>query len=141
MTESTIDELSFDRFMELFIAGLVSRGVVNISPNSAETNLALYRMCDALTRKVEDQPISSTNRWIRRIRNQLAPSNLGTFDTFFGALRAKQLGYVASPNASYNDINFKISPTYAHSLIKDLPPASKKVIENAVSEFLGEACM
>ena len=139
MDELHADDLTFDRFIELFIAGLVSRGVVTLSPNAAETNIALYRVCDALERELVGNGSSAERKWIRRIRNQLSPSNLGTFDGFFGALRTKQLGYVASPNPSYKDINFKISPTYAKSLINELASAPRRVIDSVVSEFLGEA--
>lgn len=138
MVSSERDELTFDRFIELFIAGLVSRGIVTLSPNAAETNLCLYRMSEALSAEAESATVAPEQlRWIRRIRNQLAPSNLGTFDSFFSALRAKQLGYVGSPNPSYKDINFKISPTYAQSLLEELLPNSRKIVDLSVSKFIG----
>ena len=138
MVSTKLDELTFDQFVESFVAGLVSRGIVKFSPNAADTNIALFRLASILREESEKTKGTPEGVWIRRLRNQITPSNLGTFDSFFSALRAKQLGYVASPNPSYNDINFKISPAFAQSVIAALGPIGRSLVDKVITNFLDE---
>jgi hypothetical protein len=130
-------ELDFDRFVEAFIAGLVGRGVVSLSPSAPETNQRLSRMSAFLNEELERIDHDSFRKWVRRVRNQLSPGNLGTYDSFYSALRAKQMGYVASPNPKYRDVNFKISPAFANNLLRDLDDEPRDLVNRAVDAFLG----
>jgi hypothetical protein len=127
-----------DEFTEAFIAALVERGVISLDPNSEDTNVGIGRVHALVSRLAAASQIEHEKRWFIRLKNGVAPSNIGTYDFFLAALRSCQLGFAASPNPRYSEITFKVSrPHAAHFLGKSRELLRKTAME-AADAFLGQ---
>lgn len=129
-------KLTFDAFVEGFVAELVSRGVTSISPHSDVTTDALNRVCMTLQEEISKEADDVRRRALRDVFNQLRPDHLGTFDYFLAALRGKQLGFVSHPNPRYRELSFRISPTYAKYFLEQMQPQLREVLDRTALSFL-----
>lgn len=125
-----------DEFTEAFIAALIDRRIISIDPNSESTNLGIsrvYALLDSLAGKAKD---INEKRWLLRVKNVIAPSNIGTNDYFLSALRACQLGFTASPNPRYSEILFKLSRPHAQDFLSKIQKSLRTTAESAADVFL-----
>lgn len=128
---------TFDEFTEALIAALVEKGVVVLDPNAEGTNLGIGRIHELLSRRAREANKADEQRWFIRLRNSLAPSNIGTYDYFLAALRSCQLGFASSPNPRYSEISFRVSKPHAEHFLAELDPLLRMTAESAADVFIG----
>lgn len=129
---------TFDEFTEAFIAALVERGLVVLDPNAESTNLGIGRVHALVSFLAEESQDVDEQRWFVRVKNSLAPSNIGTYDYFLAALRSCQLGFACSPNPRYSELAFRVSKPHAEHFLGKLDPLLRITAESAAEAFIGE---
>lgn len=129
---------TFDEFTEAFIAALVEKGLVVLDPNAESTNLGIGRVHALISLLAEKSEKVDEQRWFIRVKNSLAPSNIGTYDYFLAALRSCQLGFASSPNPRYSEIAFRVSKPHAEHFLDKLDPLLRATAESAAEAFIGE---
>lgn len=129
--------ISFDEFVEAFIAALVDRGVISLDPNAESTNLGIGRIFEFLSTHVAKVQDPQEQLWFTRLRNSLAPSNIGTYDYFLAALRSCQLGFASSPNPRYSEISFRVSKPQAERFLAKQETLLRNTAICAANAFLG----
>jgi hypothetical protein len=127
---------TIDQFAEAFIAALVDRGIVSIDPNSEATNLGISRVHNLLAQLASSAEALEERRWLTRVKNIIAPSNIGTNDYFLAALRSCQLGFAASPNPRYSEIALKLSKPHARHFLSKLQNSLQTTAFAAADAFL-----
>jgi hypothetical protein len=123
-------------FARGFVAKLLADGTTSLRPNDPADIDRLKRVYDYLIH--EAQSARSDEDWfgdLLGLRNEFAPSYLGTFDNFTGELRNLQRSLTACPNPYYEEISFSVSQPYAASLFNEFEPKKRQLIENAVQKF------
>lgn len=128
---------TFDEFAEAFVAALVERGVIFLDPNSETTNLGIGRIYTLLAQRAQQATETDDQRWLVRLRNSLAPSNIGTYDFFLAALRSCQLGFTASPNPRYSEISFRVSRPHAEQFLGTLDVRLRQAARDSADAYLG----
>ncbi|OGS80221.1 MAG: hypothetical protein A2Z94_00270 [Gallionellales bacterium GWA2_55_18] len=129
---------TFDEFTEAFIAALVEKGVVVLDPNAERTNQGFERIYELLSARATQANTTEERRWYTRLRNNLAPSNIGTFDYFLAALRSCQLGFASSPNPRYSELSFKVSKPQAEDFLSHIDESLRDAAETAADAFLSK---
>src|SRR6266849_4417099 len=115
--------LTLGDFAQGFVAKLVESGETAIHPKAPEDRYALRQVVDAVEGELRSAKRDGSREeaeWYRTLvllRNELKPSNSGTFDSFETALRNLQLSFTSCPNPFYEEIAFSVSKTYAKAVI------------------------
>lgn len=129
-------------FVQGFIAALVTKGMLEIRPETTRTRAGFRKTIEFLdhTTKAlkEAKADPRTVRALSHIANELRSNGTGSFDGFEQALRREQLTLTRCPNPTYRQISFAIDDRYASWLINDLSDFKKAIVEGAVAQFAKE---
>lgn len=134
--------LDVETFVRGFVAGLINSDATAIRLGSRADRRGLRQVLNTLETEIQRSQNSNGEdkdwyRYVVRLRNELRPSNNGTFDNFEMALRNLQLSLTSCPNPFYEEIAFSVSKPYAQSIISELPNPQQKLVAKAVEAFLG----
>lgn len=135
-------EFDLRAFTKAFVAALVLKDLYEVRPDDSQTrrgfNEVVRVLDEALGRLQETHADAGFIRRVRRVVNELRPSNTGAFDGFETALRKVQLTFTSSPNPDYDDIVFSVPKMYAQAAVDHLPADQKRIVEDAARVFFEE---
>lgn len=124
-----------NEFCSALICQLVSAGTDVIHPRHAGDIRGFHAILKSLDSFL-DSPGEDTDQWrqLLRIRNRISPGNTGAFDRFEDIFRDLQTSLVWLP--CYGGFVFSVPEPFAKSLIEELAPFDRQVIEASATAFL-----
>jgi|HubBroStandDraft_6_1064221.scaffolds.fasta_scaffold343550_1 hypothetical protein len=130
-------------FIKAFVAGLVLRDRLSISPYGANDRRGFANVVRLLDKKIDELEKKGEDakavRQLVRIANDLRVSNSGGYEGFETALRGLQLTFANCPNPFYEEIAFAVPRPYAKTTVENLPPTHQTLIKEVAEAFLQEA--
>jgi hypothetical protein len=132
--------LTPQRFCKAFVAALVLEGERVLEPKLPRVRRGFRRVIDVLESQVTTESAKGASTWFKqlvRLRNELYPSNNGTFDSMEMTLRDLQTSSVSCPNPDYDYISFDISRVFAESILGALSDPERLLVKEAAKAFGG----
>lgn len=122
-TATLAERFSVDDFMDLFIASLVLRGRRSIGIRGTYADVEqpcmhrLYRfvrLCCARSKRADREWL----RFVVKLRNELAPSPIGSFDGLRALFARKQLTYIGMTSPFFERYTLEMQPVTARCLLR-----------------------
>jgi hypothetical protein len=135
------DSLTVATFTKGFIAHLVELGETAIYPKADQDRRGFESAIRTLEQEIVRLKRSAENddrdlyKSLVLIRNDLQASNTGAFDSLETAFRNLQLNFTNCPNPFYEEISFTVSPSFAKSLLEDLPEKIRNIVVKVADSF------
>ena len=132
-----------DEFIRYFVSALVRRGYRSFHVNSVQDRRSVQRLHEYIDELVKQKYRVSASMGrdfyhLVRLRNELAPGSLGTFDGFEGLLRNLQYVMTSSQNPSLDIIRFEVSKEDADRIYETMNETDRQLIDGAVEAFMGD---
>jgi hypothetical protein len=131
-------------FAKYLIAELVVRGKKSFRPYDRDDQRSVMSLLDFVAEKVEavrarrDSPQVPGFKDLVRIRNNVAPSHTGAFDSFESLLRDQQHWLTSSRNPFYDVIEFDLPKSVAKKIIDDLDDDLRAFVREASNAYFPE---
>ncbi|MBP9757188.1 MAG: hypothetical protein KBD06_01150 [Candidatus Pacebacteria bacterium] len=140
---ATSEAPSIDRFIDLFLAALVLRGkrAVWVRGNEAqEERRRMHALCDYLDGVVGAEKDTPTNRdylyFLVRLRNHVAPSNIGSFDNLQHSILSKMSTIVSVDLAYCYFYQIDLQAVTARDWLARADERIRKLVEEAADAYM-----
>lgn len=131
-----------DEFMTLFLCGLVLKGKTAIwirgEPANAERKrmYAVHRYLCAQCTSEEKQTDRDYLRFLLRLRNELSPGLIGSFDGFRHLVLSKMMTIVSVTFPFCETYDIRVGETTARWHVEHAEPRMRKLVDGAVSAYM-----
>ncbi len=139
----SITGLQSHEFMRYFLSVLVLNKQVAYDIQDRSDQRAVRRLYEfvssfATAAKAKEAEMHSLYRNLIRIRNNIAPSHIGSFDGFETMLRDQQNWLTSSKNPDLDILKFDLQETRAENLLSELDESSYQFFIKAAEAYLGK---
>lgn len=138
-----VEAPSIDRFIDLFLAALVLRGKRAIwvrSDAAQEERRRMHALYDYLNKAVDAEKDTPTNRdylyFLVRLRNHVAPSNIGSFDDLQHSILSKMSTIVSVDLAYCYYYQIDLQEVTARGWLLHADVRIRTLVEGAADEYM-----
>lgn len=139
---TTLERASIDQFIDLFLAALVMRGKTSIwvkrerAHEECRRMHALYKFMNSVVDDLPKDTDKDRLYFLVRLRNHLAPSNIGSFDDLLGSILHKMSTIISIDLAWCESYQIDLHRVTAKCWLEQADPELRKLAEDAADAYM-----